>query len=136
MQRHTVTEMVNHSRSTALERLIKTLLGGGAKIDFTGGGGGAQIDFTWPQPSPLVLPVFWEKKRNIDLSSAEFAQRVVKVKELRYPYISDCIRKRGLTESSLFIHALPWQFFPVHYLLFKCIENFTTKKGKFSDKRF
>ena len=27
MQRHTVTEIVNHSRSTALERSVKALLG-------------------------------------------------------------------------------------------------------------
>ena len=35
MQRHTMTEIVNHSKSTALERSVKTLLGGGG-----GGGGG------------------------------------------------------------------------------------------------
>ena len=40
MQRHTMTEILNHSRSIALERPIKTLLGvrgGGGG----GGGGGA-----------------------------------------------------------------------------------------------
>ena len=61
MQRHTMTEIVNHSRSTALEpwngQKKPYYLGGGG-----GGGGegvearGALIDFTWPQPSPLFLP--------------------------------------------------------------------------------
>ena len=47
MQRHTMTEIVNHSSSTALELSVK--LG-------VGGGGWGLIDFKWPQPSPLVLP--------------------------------------------------------------------------------
>ena len=36
MQRHTMTEIVNHSRSTALERSVKT---------FRGGGGGRGVDW-------------------------------------------------------------------------------------------
>ena len=35
MQRHTMIEIVNHSRSTVLERSVKILMGGGG-----GGGGG------------------------------------------------------------------------------------------------
>ena len=36
MQRHTMTEVVNHSRSTALERSVKILLG----VGWVGGEGG------------------------------------------------------------------------------------------------
>ena len=55
MQKHTITEIVNHSRSTALERSEENLLRG---VWGRGGGGGASIDITWPQPSPLVLPCY------------------------------------------------------------------------------
>ena len=41
MQRHTMTEIANHSRST----VSGVVLGGGGG----GGGGGVQIYFTWPQ---------------------------------------------------------------------------------------
>ena len=40
MQRHTATEKVNHSRSTASERSVKTLLGGVVGGWMRGGGGG------------------------------------------------------------------------------------------------
>ena len=45
MQRHTMTEIVNHSRSTALERPVRDLLG-------------SLIDFTRPESSPLELVVY------------------------------------------------------------------------------
>ena len=47
MQRHTMTEIVNHSRSTVLERSVNTFLWVGV---------GTSLDFTWLKPSPLVLP--------------------------------------------------------------------------------
>ena len=56
MQRHTMTKIVNRSRSNALERSVKTLRGRGGGGGGGGwGGGNVYIDFTWPQPSPLVL---------------------------------------------------------------------------------
>ena len=51
-----MAEIVNHSRTTALERSVKTLLGVGGRWRGGGGESGAEIIFTWPQPSPLVLP--------------------------------------------------------------------------------
>ena len=56
MQRHTITEIVNHSRSSPLERSVKK-----KKIknlerrwgEWNVGLGGALIDFTWSYPLPL-----------------------------------------------------------------------------------
>ena len=45
MQRHTMTEIVNHTKSTTLERSVKYV--GKGRWDV----GGAYINFTWPQPS-------------------------------------------------------------------------------------
>ena len=62
MQRHTMTEIVNHSRSTVLERSIKNILvvrwGGG-------GGGGVKSFFTWPQPSALVLAKYTQNLTSV-----------------------------------------------------------------------
>ena len=52
MHGHKVTDIVNHSRNTALEQSVKILVEGG----WGGGLGVALIDFTWPQTSSLVLP--------------------------------------------------------------------------------
>ena len=50
MQRNTMTEIVNHSRSTALERSVKKNYPG------------AEINFTWPHSSPLILPWYTQDK--------------------------------------------------------------------------
>ena len=57
MQRHTMTEIVNHGRSTALERSVNILLkcvcvcGGGGG----GQGGGTLIDFRFYMATTLAL---------------------------------------------------------------------------------
>ena len=50
-QRHTITEIVNQSRSNALVRSVKILLVEAVEEL-------KLIDFTWPQPSLLVLPCY------------------------------------------------------------------------------
>ena len=44
MQRHTMIEIVNHSRSTALGRSVKILLGGGCGGEGGGGGSGGGLN--------------------------------------------------------------------------------------------
>ena len=54
MQRHSMAEIVNHSRNTALERPVRILLGGGLVL----GGGGGLNRFYVITTLALVLPWF------------------------------------------------------------------------------
>ena len=75
MRRHTVTEIVNHSRSTALERSVKPLLIKGSVcvcVCVCGGGGGGG----WPHRfyvaatlalSSLVLPWYTQNISSLDI---------------------------------------------------------------------
>ena len=65
MQRHTMTEIVNHSRSNALERSVKPLL---ESLNYL------VSNCTRPQPSPLVLP--WCTQ---DICSEQKSQKVSKI---------------------------------------------------------